>query len=315
VSNGPTQVPEIGLRFTEKAWRGKDHERYRRTLVGFVRNRKNLQRLLPDVCPTDVSDDQAHSLSVRYLDRFWRLDRTCTAIVTNISMGDKQPVYLVRPVLEGAATAGYSTDRGIPAFRCILKDGYFLAIGFESGLWPDFGSEQVVLVGPVYIQMPPLPGEVLDRTRPPKPLSPEVLGMIARLKSKRLFVSRKVKEWSAFLNWQADIIRQKQIGVRYESVDIDESSHCLRFTISSSPEHWQKLAETKTLPVSVISLSDSKDPDQWVPRENARGVSIGELEVPSKQIKKMLSSKVSDAQLLGTLEVYPDPEMWEDYYG
>jgi hypothetical protein len=226
-------------------------------------------------------------------------------------MDEKQSVYLVRPALEGAATAGYGADNGIPGFRCIVKDGFFVAIGFESGHWPDAGSEQVVLAGPVYLQTPPAPGEVLDKTRPPKPLPPEILSAISGLRSKRLIVSRKVEDWVEFLNWQGDIVRQKQIAMRYGSVEADESSHCLRFAISAPPEQWQKLTDIKTLSVAVMPLSASRDPQQWVPLENARGVSIGALEMPSKQIKKVLSSNASARQVTVTLDVYPDAETWE----
>lgn len=240
----PINVDEIGLRFTENAWRGKGRKSSARTFVGFVLNPENLKILFPDIPPTNVSDNQAHELVIEYLGRFWSPDRMCTAIITNISMEEKQKLFLVRPVLEGAVTAGYGTpEKGIPAFRCIVQHGYFLAVGCEVDFFPDSGPEQITLVGLVYTQKPPPPGEVLEgnRTRPPKPLPPNVLDTISNLKSKRLFVSRKVKEWFAFIDWVRNIVCQKQIGLRYSSVEVDKSSQCLRFTISASSDQWEKL--------------------------------------------------------------------------
>lgn len=306
----PTQVDEIGVRFTTAAFHGKRQKNHDRSLVSFVCDRQNLNMLFPDISGTGLSDKQGYDLAIECLRRFWSTDRMCTAIVTNISM-DKEERYLVHPVLEGAVTAGYGTGRGVPAFHCVLQDGYFLALAFESGSWPDSGSEQIVLAGPVYIQVPPAPGEVLDKTRPPKAFPSEVLDALSSLKSKRLFVSRKVENWFAFLDWNTDIAYQRQVGCHYDSVEIDKSTQSLRFNVSASREQWKKIKVMRSFPVSAVPVSASKDPEHWVPVVcNSRGLSLGELSVPKKQLSRMLNQN-SDGQLSCTLEIYPDVEMWE----
>lgn len=67
----------------------------------------------------------------------------------------------------------------------------------------------------------------------------------------------------------------------------------------------------KAFSASVMSLSESKDPEQWDPLENTRGVSAGQLLIPKKQIKEMLSNQTPGEQLSGVLEIYPDDETWE----
>jgi len=190
------EIPETGLRFTVGAWRGKEDKTSTRSFAGFVR--KNRKILFPDIPAANTSDNQVHKLETECLEKFWSPDRMCTSVVANISVDEKEKLYLVRPVLEGAATVGYLADEGIPAFRCVLRDNYFLAIGFEAGFYHDSGSDQVILAGPAYTQLPPAPGDVLVKTRPPKSLTPEALEAILKLKSKRLFVSQKLEDQFPF---------------------------------------------------------------------------------------------------------------------
>lgn len=103
--SGPIEVREIGLRIAERAWRdnGKGSGQ---SFVSFVRHPDNLKTLFPESSNTEISDEQAHCLATKCLGRFWSSDRMCTAIVSNISMNENQgSVYLLRPVLEGGATA------------------------------------------------------------------------------------------------------------------------------------------------------------------------------------------------------------------
>lgn len=309
MNDNPIEIPETGLRFTVGAWRGKGDQTSARSFAGFVR--KNRKILFPDIPAANTSDNQAHELAKEYLERFWSPDRMCTAIVTDVSM-DEEKVYLVHPALKGAATVGYLADEGIPAFRCVIKDGFFLALGFEAGFYQDSGSEQVVLAGPVYTQLPPAPGDVLVKTRPPKPLTSEALNAISNLKSKRLFVSRKLEDQFAFLDWKMDLAKQRQVGCRYDDVEIDKSTQCLRFNVSASREQWQKIKKIRSFFASAVPLSASKNPDQWVSVvDNPRGLSLGELSVPRKQLNRMLSSQSSNEQLSCTLDIYPDTEVWD----
>ena len=212
-------IPEIPVRIAQRAW---SHDRQGRsdhsTFTQFVCDPENLRILFPDFSELDVSVERAHQLAKEVLSRFWSADRLCTAIISNISLNENDPLYLLRPAGEGAAGDGYRTDQGIPAYRCLIKNGFFLAIGFEVGNYPDeAGDDDLVLTAPAYTQIPPPPGEVLiNKTRPPQPLPPDVLEAVLGLNSKRLMISQRLAEWRAFLHWHIDIIKERQIGLRYE---------------------------------------------------------------------------------------------------
>lgn len=306
-----SRIEEIGFRFAEKAFRGKRDGNSGRALVSFVSDTQNRKMLFPELDGERLSDQQAHNLVVEYLERMWPSDSESTVIVSNISMKEqKNGMYLVRPPIEGAVTVGYGTAQGVPGFRCIIKDGYFLVIGVERGFYSEAGPDELVLTAPVYVQVPPAPGEILEKTRPPKPLPADMLDSIANLKSKRLFVAKKVEDWSSYIKCKKDIVNRRQLFCRYDSVEIDKSTRCLRFNVSASAEHWHRFMKSRSFPVSVMSLSASKDSRQWQPVENARGLSLGELLVPKKQIKKMLENN-SDEQLSFMLEIYPDDQQWD----
>lgn len=309
----PTQVNEIGLRITEKAWRGLGDKSSDGSLVGFICQPDNRNRLFPDVSNAQLSEEQAHNLAINLLNRFWSPERNCTAIVCNISMDDKRRIYLVRTVLEGAATAGYCTDEGIPAFRCILKGGYFRAIDLETGLYSEeLDSEELILTGPVYIQTPPVPGQALVKTRRPKPFPDEVLTKISSLVSKRLIVARKLADWNAFLDWELNLVRQRQIGLLYTDVEVDESDRYLRFAISAAEEQWRKFKSMRPFGLSVMPLYASKNQAKWEPVENPRGVSLGEFSPPRKQITQLLSNNRNTSDMLtDIIEIHPDPDIWE----
>jgi len=259
MNSNTIKVEEIGFRFAEKALRGNKYRHSERTLTGFVLS--NHKMLFPDSANTKLSDEQLHNLTVEYLKRMWPPDSTSVVTITNVSMDSKREgLYLVKPPLEGAVTAGYGTDRGIVGFQCVLhQDGYFLVIGIEHGFYADAGPDDLQLTGPVYMQLPPAPGKVLEKTRPPKALADSVLKRIANLRSRRLFVADHVKNWSEFLDWKNELVHGRQLSCRYDSVEVDEAARCLRFSVSNSFEQWQRFSKIRSFPVCSMPLSASKD--------------------------------------------------------
>ena len=299
------QVEETGLRFSRKAWQD---------FQDFVTKPENFSQFYPDIQPYEISEQQAHELTVRFLNRFWRPDQIGTAIVENITLGE-QPRYRIRPPGDGAFLAGYGCDNGgIPAFICTLRDGYFIALGFENGYYDeDSGSGELVLLGPVYVQTPLVPGE---ETRPPRPLPAQVVANITNLKSKRSHAADMLSRHLECIDWLLGIVRKRQFGLRYNSVEADESNYCLYFTISSPQELWKKLKDMKSVDISAVALSGSKNPEQWDPVENTRCVSLGEFTVPRKQIGHLLSSnRDAEGLLTDTIEIQLDPDMWDKVSG
>ncbi len=310
--SGPIEVHEIGLRIAECAWRGNG-KGSGQSFVSFVRYPDNLKTLFPQSPSTGISDEQAHSLAIEYLNRFWASNRMCTTIVSNISMDEEQEnIYLIRPVLEGGATAGYVTDQGIPAFRCIIKNGFFLAIGFEYGLYSDqAGPDDIVLVGQAYIQTPPALGQIFVKTRPPQSLPSEVLEALQNLKSKRLLVSRKLYEWQSFLDWQMDIVRQRQIGLRYDTVEINESAQHFRFRVSATSEQLKHFKRLNSAVFLAMSLVASQDHQRWAPTENVKGTFMGKLKIrTSKKDINCASGLDEDKELQFIVEAHPEPDTW-----
>lgn len=308
------QVEEIGLCFTQKAWRG--FKQQAKGFVGFATKPENLKQLFPNILNTKLSNEQAHDLAIQLLDRFWSPGRQCTVIVADITMtekGKQEGLYLLRPPVDGAVMAGYSTDGGIPAFQCILKEGRFLAVGFENGFYSEeLDSEELILTGLVYIQTPPVPGQALVKTRRPQPFPDEVLTRISSLVSKRLIVARKLADWNAFLDWELNLVRQRQIGLLYNDVEIDKENRCLRFAIPATEEQWKRLKSMRPFGLSVMPLYASKNQAKWEPVENARGVSLGDFSPPKKQITKLLSNKQNISETLtNIIEIHPDPDIWE----
>lgn len=225
---------------------------------------------------------------------------------------------MVKPPLDGAVMAGYGTDSGIPAFQCTLQqDGYFLAVGFESGFYfeqPD--SSNLTLAGPVYLQLPPPPDQALVKTRPPRPLPARVNEAISSLKSKRLDVAHKIEGWDAFSDWQLGIVRQRQIGLYYNDVEVDQLNYCLCFAALDTEEHWKKFKSMRSFGLSVMPLLASKSPEQWEPVENARGVSLGEFSPPKKQIARLLSNnRNAEGPLSDIIEISIDPDIWDKVAG
>lgn len=228
-------------------------------------------------------------------------------------MNEKQgSVYLLRPVLEGGATAGYVTDQGVPAFRCIIRDGFFLAVGFEYGLYSDqAGPDDIVLVGQAYVQTPPALGQIFVKTRPPQSLPSEVLEALQNLRSKRLLVSRKLNEWQSFLDWQMDIVRQRQIGLRYDTVEINESTQRLRFRVSATSEQLQQFKRLNSSVFLVMPLFASPVRQRRVPMENAKGTFIGKLKIrTSKKDINCASGLDEDKELQFITEAHPEPDIW-----
>ena len=308
MANNSIQIEkEIGMTFTHTAWRG---------FADFVTHPDNLKQLFTDISPTDISPEKTHTLAVQLYDRIWPSDRVGIVIVENISMTEKSKrgeLYLVRPAMDGAMMAGYGTDAGIAAFQCVLENGRFLVVGFESGFYSDEAHEGVVLTGLVYVQ----PGlissdQTFNKTRPPQPLPDEVLTIILSLVSKRLTVARKLDSWNTFLDWELNLTRQRQIGLLYTDVEVDESDRYLRFAISATEEQWRKFKSMRPFGLSVMPLYASKNQAKWEPVENARGVSLGDFSPPKKQITKLLSNNQNISETLtDIIEIHPDPDIWE----
>jgi hypothetical protein len=230
-------------------------------------------------------------------------------------MDEQSGLYLIRPVLDGSVTAGYATDQGMPAFRCVIKDGFFLAIGFESGFYSEeVGSEDIVLIGLAYVQTPSPPGQAFVKTRPPNSLPSEVLQAVLNLKSKRLLVSGKISEWRSFLDWQMDIVHQRQFGLRYHAVQVDETAQRLRFRVSTPRAEWRRFKRRNSFAAEATPLAASKDPQRWMPVENARGVFLGKLFVPKAHIKGLTTDSASkceaDEQVQCIVEAHLDPDTW-----
>ena len=306
MANDPIKVEEIGITFTHKGWRN---------FADFVTFPGNLGQLFPDIPPIDTPEN-IHKLTKQLFDRMWPSDRAGFVIVENITMTEKNKrgqLYLVRPAMDGAMMAGYGIDAGIPGFQCILQNGRFLVVGFECGFYSDEVTEGIILNGMVYMQ----PGlisadQTFNKTRPPKPFSNEVLAILTSLISKRLIVARKLDEWEAFLDWELNLVRQRQLGLLYSDVEIDESSRCLRFVLSATEELWKKFKGMRPFGLSVMPLSASKNQAKWEPVENARGVSLGDFCPPKKQINILLSSNQNNGEILtDIIEVHPDPDIWE----
>lgn len=315
--NTPIQVPEIGLRITLSCWRGREESPQPNTFISFVLRRKNLRTLFPRLSHKDISAELAHSLALECLDRFWSASRSCTAIVSNISMDEKQDaVYLVRPVFEGAATAGYCTDKGIPAFRCKLQDGFFIAISCEHGFYSDRDNpDEVVLTGPVYMQVPAEPGAPFIQTRRPRSFPPEVLQRISAIKSRRLLISRRVGQWRSFLEWQMELVYKKQFAIRYHSAELDRRACCIRLCASASSADWKKFKNRGSLEAVAMPLDASQQPDKWVPVNGASGVSLGKLSGKQIRIEGSLpnqsSAEGTDQVITRTIEIHPERDIWK----
>jgi len=311
----PIQVPGISIRITQAAWRGRDETSSANTFISFVCQPKNITRLFPRLSNTDVSPELAHSLALECLERFWSESRSCTAIVSNISMDERRDaVYLLRPVVEGAATAGYGTDDGIPAFRCKVQGGFFVAISFEYGFYSEQnGPEDITLIGSVYVQTPPEPGEVRSRTRPLRALPFEVLQRISGLKSRRLLISRRLEQWRSFLEWQRDLVQKRQFALRYDSIEVDGRARSILFSALAPLAEWQKF-KPRSFEAIVMPLNTSQQPDKWVPINGAMGVSLGELSGKQIRIEGGVPSRPTgqgtDEGIRRTIEIYPGPDAW-----
>ena len=107
---------------------------------------------------------------------------------------------------------------------------------------------------------------------------------------------------------------RKQLSCCYDNVELDESARCLRFSVSNSRQQWRDFAKVRSFPVCAMPLSASKESTNWMPVENPRGLSLGELSVPKKQVKKILSGP-SEENLSYTLEVHPDEDVWDKCSG
>ena len=96
----------------------------------------------------------------------------------------------------------------------------------------------------------------------------------------------------------------------------DKPVSSLSFNISASSRDWRKLELMKPFPAAAMPLSASKDPQQWVPGENARGLSLGILSPPKKQISNLLAEHETDGQIQGLIEICPDLDKgdisWDD---
>ena len=305
--DSPIQVDEIGLRIAEKAWRGNAG------FVDFVTQPDNLGLLFPEASKAEISgEEHAHNIAIEILNRFWASDRACTVIVSNISLSYKRE-YLLHPPAEGAVTAGYGTDEGIPGFRCLLRNGFFLAVGFEAGYRSEeLGADELVLLGRVYAQIPPAPGQPLEKTRPPRSLPEQVVHIISTLKSKRAIVERNVSGWLECLGWLMDLVRSRQFGLLYNAVEIDGLNYCLRFAIFATAAQLETISNMKSFHMAAMPLSASKNSNHWEPVEDARGTSLGDFLPPKKQIKRLLSAQNNtDALLQDVFEITVDPHIWD----
>ena len=310
-------VAEIGLRISEKAWRGRaDAKRASQpSFVSHVCAGGSLQAFFPDIPPEPPSAEEAHHLAEACLSRFWTVDRTCMVIVTNISMDEKGPaLYLLRPPADGAVTAGYGTESGIPAFRCILRNGFFLAIGLEVDRYPhEPGVDDLVLTGPVYLQAPPEPGQAIIRTRPPRPLPPNVLETLGKLESKRQRVALRVSDWRRFLEWQMEVLRRRQLGLRYDAVEIDPATRRLRFSVSALPAELRRFQKARSFLAVAMPLTASADARRWDPVEGPRGVLLGDLSGAEAKLEGFSEGLVcaEDEPLPCVIEVQMDLETWD----
>ena len=312
------QVPEIGLRISEKAWRRASNGKnsLHTSFVGHVCTEESLKTYFPDRAGEKPNTEDAHRLTTECMSRFWAIDRTCTAIVTNISMSlEDAALYLVRPAAEGAVTAGYGSEGGVPAFRCILMNGFFLAIGFEPDpYFREPGENDLVLTGPVYVQIPPQPGQALVKIRPPRSLPPDVLVAIGNLRSKRLYVANRVADWQSFLNWQKDLVRRRQLGLQYHAVEIDRTRQSLSFKIAIFPAELESLKKSRPFLAMAMPPSASKDTQRWDPIENARSIMVGELFAKRTNIiglREYPDDKTNEV-LECVIVVRPDPNRWEE---
>jgi len=273
-------APEIGVRIAERAWRGKrGSSPAPDSFVGYVFDEANRQVFLSEPQPDPPSGEAAHRHAEEVLSRFWSPDRPCTAIVTNISMRDDGPSeYLVHPPAEGAVTAGYGTPSGAPAFRCILQKGFFLAVRFELRRFDHGpGPGDLVLTGPVYLQIPPAPGHPLVPTRPPSSLPPAALEAINGLESKRREVAGRVSQWRRFLAWQTQWIRDRQLALRYETAEFDRAAGRLRLAALAPAEAVRRFRKRRSFPALLMPLAASKHPQRWEPVDGIRGTALGEI--------------------------------------
>lgn len=292
----PIRVPEIGLRIGPKAWQGVEGKGSRplSSFRAFVCAKDNLERFFPDRPEATPDDKEAHRLAEQYFSRIWPSGQPGTAVISNISMQENEPAtYLFRPQAEGAFTAGYGSDMGLPAFRCKLRDGFFLAIGFEVN--PYFhgpGPDDLVLTGPVYSQKPTPPGEAFVPTPPPRALPENVITKLLALRSRRLQVARHVESWQQFLQWQMKLVTQRQIGLRYRSFEIDDTASRVTFHVSAPVSELRRFRKSRSFPAMAMPLSASRNPKRWEPVEKARGIKIGEI-IPGKALTDKLPKENS----------------------
>ncbi len=311
-------VPEIGVRIVERAWRGKRGSGPAPdSFVGYVCDEANRQVLLSEPQADQPSGEAAHRHAEEVLSRFWSPDRPCTAIVTNISMRDDgPPEYLVRPPAEGAVTAGYGTPSGAPAFRCILQKGFFLAVRFELRRFDHGpGPGDLVLTGPVYLQIPPAPGHPLVPTRPPRSLPAALLEAINGLESKRREVAGRVSQWRRFLAWQTQWVRDRQLALRYETAEFDRDAGRLRLAVFAPAEAVGRFRKRRSFPAQLMPLAASKHPQCWEPVDGIRGTALGEIswrEARRKGFPDPLPTE--DGKLVrGVVEVRFDPQALDRY--
>lgn len=311
----PIHIPEIGLRIAEAAWRGDGGSRP--GLAGFVSQGNHLRTLFPQRADTEPTPAQAHLLALEYLRRFWVPDRMCTAVVTNISMSQASPTFLVKPPMEASVTLGYGTEEGIPAFHCVVKNGFLLAVRFEYGRYSEeIGPDDLLLSGPVYVQAPPNVGEALSRTRPPISLPPGAQQAILGLKSTRLLLAQKLEDWHSFLNWQLNLVRRRQIGLRYQNAVVDRSSRTIQFELQATAATWKQLRKIGAFLAVAMPSTASQDPLLWVPREAARGVVLGEVLPQRVEIEDLPPDDAGpsgdDMMVGGTLEFHPEEDFWDE---